>query len=410
MINKLFYRLGPGVIFAANAVGVSHLVQSTRAGAGYGLALVGFILLVTAIKYPLFRFACLYSAASGKTLLEGYRSDGPYAAALLIISVAIDMFIATAAVSLVTAGIVKNVLGIDVSNLVVVATLIGLVFFLLISAGYNFFEKLVIGMVIIFTILTIAAAGIAVPTAVAESSNLFPELDWSPTLILFLIAMAGWMPNPPSAAFFLSAWTAKRKHELKEAYTRQAAMFDFNIGYTLTIVIALAFVLLGAVLLYLNGIVAETNSSVEFAGVFMRLFTESYGSWAVPVVGTATIVVMFSTLLTLFDGAPRVMRQAFGKSEDNNKVFLTLFAVQAAGVLLIIQFFGSSFASFINFATSISFATAPFIAFFNHRAIMSKDVPEGSKPGLILRYWSIMATIILMLIGAYYYSYQLGFV
>ena len=102
--------MGPGVIFAANAVGVSHLVQSTRSGAGYGLALAGIILMVTIIKYPLFRFACLYSAASGKTLLEGYRSEGPFAAALLIISVAIDMFIATAAVSLVTAGIVKNIL------------------------------------------------------------------------------------------------------------------------------------------------------------------------------------------------------------------------------------------------------------------------------------------------------------
>ena len=410
MMNKIFYRMGPGVIFAANAVGVSHLVQSTRSGAGYGLALAGIILMVTIIKYPLFRFACLYSAASGKTLLEGYRSEGPFAAALLIISVAIDMFIATAAVSLVTAGIVKNIFALDVSNITVVATLIGLVFILLMASGYHLFEKLVIGMVVLFTFLTLVAAGMAVPTAVTESSQLFPELNWSPAFLLFLIAMAGWMPNPPSASFFLSAWSAKRKHELKERYTRNAAMFDFNLGYTLTIIIAMAFVLLGAVLLFLNGIKAEANSSVEFAGVLMRLFTDSYGRWAIPVVGGAAIIVMFSTMLTLFDGAPRVMRQVIGKDENDKKVFMILFIVQATGVLLIIQFFGTSFTSFINFATSISFATAPFIAIFNHRAIISKDIPENCRPGPLLRYWSIAAILILLLVGGYYFSYQFGLI
>ena len=32
--------IGPGLLFAGSAVGVSHLVQSTRAGALYGLGLV----------------------------------------------------------------------------------------------------------------------------------------------------------------------------------------------------------------------------------------------------------------------------------------------------------------------------------------------------------------------------------
>ena len=42
--------LGPGVLYAATAVGTSHLVQSTRAGASYGLALVLFILLYVLSK------------------------------------------------------------------------------------------------------------------------------------------------------------------------------------------------------------------------------------------------------------------------------------------------------------------------------------------------------------------------
>ena len=34
-------KLGPGLLFAGAAIGVSHLVQSTRAGADFGWGLLG---------------------------------------------------------------------------------------------------------------------------------------------------------------------------------------------------------------------------------------------------------------------------------------------------------------------------------------------------------------------------------
>lgn len=408
MASNLFIRFGPGVIFAANAVGVSHLVQSTRAGAGYGLSLLMLILLITVLKYPLFRFAATYSAVSGKTLLDAYRKDGRFAVFILVLSVAIDMFIATAAVSLVTAGIVKNVFAIEVSTLLVITVLIVTAFFLLASFGYSFFEKLVICMVILFTIMSLAASGIALPTAFTENDNIMPDLVWSPAVILFLIAMAGWMPTPPSASFFLSAWSAKRHHKLKDKLTLKMILFDFNFGYALTLIIAFAFVLLGAVLLYLNNINAETDSAVSFAAIFMSLFSESYGKWAIPIVGGAAIIVMFSTMLTLFDGAPRVMRQLFGFSENNKRAFLIFLVLQAIGVILIVYFFGSSFSTFINFATSTAFATAPFIAIYNYRAVMSSEIPDEAKPRPYLRIWNFVSAGLLFVIGGYYFLNLLG--
>ena len=409
-MKSLFFKLGPGVIFAANAVGVSHQVQSTRAGAGYGLSLLLLVFIVTALKYPLFRFASTYSALSGKTLLDAYRKDGRFAVFILILSVVIDMFIATAAVSLVTAGIVKNVFGIETSTIVVISTLTLFAFFLLASFGYSFFEKLVICMVILFTLMSLTASGMAVPTAISEFGNITPDLNWSPAFILFLIAMAGWMPTPPSASFFLSAWSAKRHHKLKDKLTLKMVLFDFNFGYALTLIIAFAFLLLGAVLLYLNNINAETDSAVSFAAILMSLFSESYGSWAIPIVGGAAIVVMFSTMLTLFDGAPRVMRHLFGFAEDNKRAFLAFLILQAIGVISIVYFFGSSFSTFINFATSTAFATAPFIAYYNYRAIMSDDIPEEAKPKQALRVWNYVSVGVLLVIGIYYFLNLLGFV
>ena len=56
---------GPGLLFAGAAVGVSHLVQSTRAGASYGLAMLAIVLLANIVKFPAFRFGPHYAAATG---------------------------------------------------------------------------------------------------------------------------------------------------------------------------------------------------------------------------------------------------------------------------------------------------------------------------------------------------------
>ena len=53
MINIL-KNLGPGLLFAGAAIGVSHLVQSTRAGADFGFSLLWALILSNIIKYPFF--------------------------------------------------------------------------------------------------------------------------------------------------------------------------------------------------------------------------------------------------------------------------------------------------------------------------------------------------------------------
>lgn len=46
--------LGPGLLFAGAAIGVSHLVQSTKAGAEFGFGLLWALLIVNLFKYPFF--------------------------------------------------------------------------------------------------------------------------------------------------------------------------------------------------------------------------------------------------------------------------------------------------------------------------------------------------------------------
>ena len=73
---SIFKKLGPGLLFAGAAIGVSHLVQSTRAGADFGYGLIWALLLVNVVKYPFFQFGPRYAMATDESLLEGYKRLG----------------------------------------------------------------------------------------------------------------------------------------------------------------------------------------------------------------------------------------------------------------------------------------------------------------------------------------------
>ena len=75
-LNNLFKTLGPGILFASTAIGVSHLVQSTRAGAEYGFSLLLFVVLANIFKYPFFEFGSRYANVTGETIIDGYKRMG----------------------------------------------------------------------------------------------------------------------------------------------------------------------------------------------------------------------------------------------------------------------------------------------------------------------------------------------
>lgn len=74
--REKFAALGPGILMASAAVGGSHIVMSTQAGAMYGWQLVFIIILANLFKYPFFRFSAHYTLDTGKSLIEGYAEIG----------------------------------------------------------------------------------------------------------------------------------------------------------------------------------------------------------------------------------------------------------------------------------------------------------------------------------------------
>ena len=98
-------NIGPGLLFAGAAIGVSHLVQSTRAGADFGFGLVWALLLVNIFKYPFFQFGPRYALATGESLLDGYKKLGKGVLVTYFILSIATMFTIQLAVTIVTAGL-----------------------------------------------------------------------------------------------------------------------------------------------------------------------------------------------------------------------------------------------------------------------------------------------------------------
>ena len=106
---NIIRSLGPGLLYAGAAVGVSHLVQSTRAGATFGYELLWVILAAHILKYPFFEFGPRYAAATGQSLLDGYRKLGKWAVLLFFGITVSTMLLIQSAITVVTAGLAEQI-------------------------------------------------------------------------------------------------------------------------------------------------------------------------------------------------------------------------------------------------------------------------------------------------------------
>ena len=105
--------LGPGILFASTAIGVSHIVQSTRAGADFGFALIPFVLAANLFKYPFFEYGSRYANSTGESIIDGYKRVGNWMLWLYFLITLGSMFFVTAAVGAVTAGFLQNLFGVS---------------------------------------------------------------------------------------------------------------------------------------------------------------------------------------------------------------------------------------------------------------------------------------------------------
>ena len=297
--------LGPGLVWAAAAVGVSHLVQSTRAGADYGWALVGVVVLANLLKYPFFEYGPRYAAATGESLVDGYRRQGAWTVWVYLLLTLGTMFAVAGAVTFVTGSLATQLIGPWLSPLGYSAVLLGVCGVLLLVGRYPLLDKLVKVIMVVLAVSTVAAV-VAAAVARRPPAEAPPVELWNLAGFSFLIALVGWMPSAVDISVWHSLWTLERARETGHRPKLREALFDFNLGYLGTAVLALMFLSLGALVFFGRGEEIATTG-VGFSFQLIELYSSSLGHWMRPVIVVAAFTTMFSTTLTVIDAFPRAL-------------------------------------------------------------------------------------------------------
>ncbi len=407
-IKKLIKNLGPGLLFASTAIGTSHLVLSTKAGAQYGWVMVFPILLANIFKYPFFEFGIRYTNITNKTLIEGYLNRGKAYLIFYAIITLFSTFTILAALYVVTSGLLINLFQLTNTPVSVVAGgLFIIICILLIVGRYKFLEislKYVISILflalLVTTILVIANGKV---TAVEHFKTpvIFNEVG-----ILFLIGLMGWMPTAVEASGWISLWSIEKFKNSKQKPTLKEALQEFKFGYFTTAILAIFFMVIGWFTLY--GTNTELSSSaVVFADQLVQLFTANIGSWAYILIAVAAFATMFSTCITAHDAIARVsvdiLTLLFPKREViKNKGFSIGIILLAIINFMVISIFSANMGLLVAMATFVSFVMAPIIGYMNLKNVMSHEIPETDRPNRNLQLLTYLGIIFLTLFSIYY--------
>ncbi|TVR15145.1 MAG: divalent metal cation transporter [Planctomycetota bacterium] len=409
----LWSMLGPGLMWAAAAVGVSHLVASTRAGALFGFALIALAVVVNIAKYPFFEYAQRYTAATGEDLLAGYRRLGRFWLGLFITSGLIAGSIVLAAVSFVCAALLTIFTGDSINVTLLACGIMAVTVVLIASGGYRVMDGVVKIMMATLALCTLVALVMAIASGARVADEGFVAASpYALAFLPFLIAFMGYMPAPIEINTWSSLWMREQSESKGGMATPQQARRDFHVGYIGCALLAICFLSLGALVMHGSSEPFPT-SAVGFANMFVSMYTESIGAWAWWIVGLAAVCTMFSTVVTCFDGYPGSIGLAIqhwqGQAVQRSRsLHLFLMVLMGLAGTVILLFFRGQLLPLVDLSMIIAFVTAPLFAWATMRVMALQHVPDAQRPPAWMRGLAWIGLVFLMCFTAMYLAWLVG--
>ena len=237
--------------------------------------------------------------------------------------------------------------------------------------------------------------------------------------ILAVSSLVGWTPSAYDVSIWHSLWFLAHKRQTGESPTLKAARLDFNIGYWFSSFTSVCFLTLGACLMF------QMNEKfppdpVGFAGALINLYVKNFGEWCRPFLGLCAFSAMFSTVLNVTDGFPRVLSMLTSRFSEperaelpaalNKRVYWIAMGLISLVAVLILALVpnvpktpgGFSFGMLILVATTLSFLSAPFIGLLSHRAMFAPEIAPELRPGRFLRVFSLFSIVFNVGFGTYF--------
>ncbi len=371
-LKKLINSLGPGIMMATASVGGSHLVSSTKAGAIYGWQLAAIILLVNLFKYPFFRAGVQYTMATGESLIEGYSKMGRGYLWVFTVLTVIAAIVSTAALLLFSASLFSYFSPFELSLTANAGIILVICLAILFAGHYKALDGLSKIIMLTLLIATVTAVVIAAGKgAVAPAGYQSPSI-WDISAIGFIVIMMGWMPAPIEVSCLTSMWLKNQRKEQK--VTERSALFDFNVGYIGTALLAVVFLALGA--LVLNGSGEELKTSgIGFSHQLVSMYASTIGDWSCYLIAVVAFFCIFGSTITVIDGYSRVLAEAQlliqYKELDQRKYHNGWMWLVSIAAIVVLLFFTMQLITMLNFAMILAFMTTPVFALLNYRLLVN---------------------------------------
>lgn len=388
--------LGPGVLMATAAVGGSHLVASTQAGAKFGWQLALLILVVNILKYPFFRAGVSYTISTKQTLQQGYLEMGRGYLTLALVLNMLASVVNAAALLLFAASLLAYFIPFDIAIAVSAAAILGAILFILLAGHFEALDNVAKAIMAILVVATVAAFSMALSNGAVKSDDYVSPSPWTMATLGFLVITMGWMPAPIEISSITSLWL-KRQCKGQDV-SPKSALFDFNLGYAVTTLLALLFLGLGALVLHGGSETLATNG-IGFAQQLVGLYANTIGSWSQWLIALVAFLCIFGSALTVYDGYARVVAEAVSllvnKTPHQHAFVTPVLLIMSIVSFAIVLFFKSALLAMLGFAMTLAFLTTPVFAWLNHRLVKQQPLHHDAKAGVLVTLLSYVGLLYL---------------
>ena len=401
-VTRFARQLGPGLIWAMVAIGQTHVILATYSGARFGFSLLWVVLLAHVFTYPVFEYGPRYAVATGGSLIDAYmRLPGLRVPMMLFFGVLLTTipFIVVASLLSVTASILAAGLPqVSFNQWCVIVTVFtaALVF----AGRYRGLEVICIVMSGALVLATVAAFCLDLPDPGPVLAGAFTPVIPAGSLVTLVALMR--MPSDPATSIMHSVWAVKKREEwvrdggLEKGL--QKSLLDLRIGFGASLLIALIFLSLGAVVLHPRGVDLE---GVDLAVKLSQVYTETVGAWTFPLFIGVAFVAIWGSYYANADGLPRMVEQLWnsvrGRSGESERPSLRIgytIAILLGGLLLATTLERPLF--LVLLAVSAGLIAYPLVYLLNIYAV-TRLIDERFRPSrlnLLIAYLGVVYAIV----------------
>ncbi|WP_085524231.1 Nramp family divalent metal transporter [Tuberibacillus sp. Marseille-P3662] len=376
-------RVGPGFVTAATGVGTGDLVAALVAGAAFGTTLVWALIIGAILKFFLTEGMGRWHLATGKTILEGWRSLGRWALGYFGIYTIIWGFSYGAAATSTCALMMTTMF--PILPLWAWAVIHAIVGFILVWMGrYGVFERVMMVLIGVMFITVVGSAVMLLPDLGTILSGLAPRMgDGSFLLVMGLLGGVGGTITMASYGYWL-----KEKQWQGKSWVSMMRV-DASVAYTVTAIFTLSLLIVGAEFLYGTGI--EINGE-EGLVTLSTMFNDQFGSFAKWLFLIGAWSAAFSSLLGVWNGVPylfadfvRIIRRKTHQSDkpvSEKDPAYRLYLGWLTFPPMLLLFFGKPVAIVILYG-ALGAVFMPFLAVTLLWLLNSKRVEQRLKNGWI---------------------------